>query len=172
MSIIDGRTLSPPIWWRPGTPGCRARKEPIRAVVFHWTGGTRGAQGVAQTLRTRTSRKTGKPSPLSIHYIVELDGRVVQCADHSTVTYHAGAANEWSIGVEIVGGPAKDFTPAQYRAIVELAEAMPVPRVLYATGADLATFRGHLEHRDVTATKIDAGGRVMRALAAMWQAPL
>lgn len=156
---VDGRALSPPIWWAPGRPGARRRKAPARAVVFHWTGGSRGVEGVASTLRQRG---------LSIHFVVEPSGRVVQCADLDTVTLHAGAANEWSIGVEIVGGPAKDFTPEQYRAIALLAEALPVPRVLYAKGDDLATFSGSLEHLHLTSKKIDAGNRVMRFLAARW----
>lgn len=163
MTVIDGRTLKPPIWWAPGKPGARRRKAPARAVCWHWTGGSRGVEGVASTLRQRG---------LSIHFVVEPSGRVVQCADLDTVTFHAGAANEWTIGVEIVGGPAKDFTPEQYRAIVELAESLPVPRVLFAKGADLATFSGHCEHRDLTKTKIDAGGRVMRVLAERWPSAL
>lgn len=165
---VDGRSLKPPIWWAAGSPGTRKRKAPARAVVHHWTGGTGGAQAVAHTLRTRKSRKTGKPEPLSIHFIVEPSGRVVQCADLDTVTLHAGAANEWSIGVEIVGGPKSDFTAEQYAAIAALAEALPVPRVVFAKGDDLATFKGHLEHLYLTARKIDAGERVMRFLAARW----
>lgn len=81
-------------WWSPGDVGCRPRTEPVRAVVLHHTGGEGDAEQVCRTLRARR---------LSIHYVIEADGTIVQCADPATtVCYHAAAANAWSIGVEIV----------------------------------------------------------------------
>ncbi len=137
VKIVDGRTLSPACWWQPIQEGCRSRKSPPRGVVWHWTAGERPAEGVCSTLRSRK---------LSIHYVIDPDGRIVQCADPaSTVTYHAGTANEWTVGIEIVSRgvqpalPARprepisvkvhnrtvaalNFTPAQYSSILYLAE--------------------------------------------------
>lgn len=161
--IVDGRTISRRCWWDAGDIGTRKRKAPPRAFVYHWTGGTRDARGVCETLRARS---------LSIHYVIDPDGRIVQCCDPvTTVAYHAGAANAWTIGCEIVGGPKVDFTPEQYASIGELADMQTLPRVLFVKGDDLATFSGHLEHLHLTPRKIDAGLRVMRFLRARWALP-
>ena len=137
VKIVDGKTLSPACWWQPIQKGCRRRKSPPRGVVWRWTAGERPAEGVCSTLRSRE---------LSIHYVIDRDGRIVQCADPATtVAFHAGTANEWTVGIEIVsrgvqpalpGKPrepvatrvhnravaALDFTPAQYNSILFLAE--------------------------------------------------
>jgi hypothetical protein len=163
MTIVDGRTIGKRLHWDCGDVGTRARKAPPRAFCWHWTGGTRDAKGVCETLRARS---------LSVHYIIDPDGRTVLCVDPvTTVAYHAGDANAWTIGCEIVGGPARDFTPEQYAAIGELADAQTLPRRIFRAGDDVRTFSGHLEHRDLTTRKIDAGGRVMRFLAARWALP-
>lgn len=84
-------------WWSLGDVGVRARTEPVRAVVLHHTGGERDAAGVCRTLRRKR---------LSIHYVVDYDGTVTQHADHDVVTMHAGAANGWTIGIEVVNRAA------------------------------------------------------------------
>lgn len=177
--IIDGRTLRPPLWWKPGDPGTRPRKnigtrarpvaESPSTFVWHWTGGSgRFAAGVYRTLRARV---------LSVHFIVEPGGRTVQCADPlTTVCYHAGSANGRAIGCETCGGPKADFTPQQYAAIAELAEAMPIKRAIFGSPHPgrpdkWETFAGHLEHHNIRATKPDDAGRVLRFLAARWGLP-
>lgn len=164
LVLVDGRTLARGrCHWDCGDVGTRARRSPPRAFVWHWTGGHRSAEGVCETLRARA---------LSVHYIIDPDGRTVLCVDPATtIAYHAGDANSWTIGCEIVGGPAKDFTPAQYAAIGELADAQTLPRRVFRAGDDVRTYSGHLEHRDLTSRKIDAGGRVLRFLSARWALP-
>jgi hypothetical protein len=191
---VDGKTLTPRCWWGPLGEGCRRRKRPPRAVVWHWTAGERPAEAVCQTLRNRK---------LSVHYVIDPDGRVVQCADPvSTVTYHAGLANEWTIGVEIVSkgtqpaSPARprppiacrvhgrhvaglDFLPPQYASIIALAEQLSadygIPRAcagtqpMVMTPGVQSTFAGHLEHAHLSAGKVDSGGLVMRALREHWK---
>lgn len=159
--IVDGRSIGKRLWWEPGDVGTRHRKASPRGFVWHWTGGTRDARGVCETLRARS---------LSIHYVIDPDGRIVQCCDPlATVAYHAGDANAWTIGCEIVGGPKADFTAAQYASIGELADAQTLPRRIFRGGVDdLRAFSGHLEHRDLTPRKIDCGKRVLRFLAARW----
>lgn len=76
------------------------RTQPVRAVVIHWTGGAGGPAAVYRTLRTRVGPRT--PDGLSVHYVVGADGEVVQMAPHDLVCLHAGPANEWSVGIEVV----------------------------------------------------------------------
>ena len=162
---VDGRTLARGrCHWEPGDVGTRHRKAPARAMVWHWTGGSRAAEGVCETLRARS---------LSVHWVLDPDGRLVLCCDPvTTVAYHAGDANGWSEGCEIVGGPAKDFTPAQYETIGALADSRPYPRRIFRAGVDdVRTFSGHMEHRDLTPRKIDAGGRIGAFLRKRWGLP-
>ena len=153
MPIVDGRTLG--CWWGPNAHGARPRTLPIRGVVWHWTGGEGSAEKVAAVLRERG---------LSIHYVIDADGRTVQMADPAdTVCYHAGSrANAQFVGVEIVNRgvapslpkrnrPEVDatvrgrkvhalaFTPEQLAAVAELADRLSadhgIPRVV-ASGTD------------------------------------
>lgn len=77
-------------------PGCnrntRSQDQVTRACI-HWTGGTGKAERVARTLASRA---------LSVHYVVDPDGRIVQTAEHGTRCAHAGIANDGSIGIEVV----------------------------------------------------------------------
>jgi len=56
------------------------------------------------------------------HYIVGRDGTVVQCVRHKDIAYHAGPANEWTIGIEhnTRSGKDKKLTAAQYLKSAEL----------------------------------------------------
>jgi N-acetyl-anhydromuramyl-L-alanine amidase AmpD len=78
----------------------RPRTQPCRGIVLHWTGGAGGPAQVYRTLRSRVGPRT--PDGLSIHYVVSAHGEVVQMAPHDLVCLHAGVANEWTVGVEIV----------------------------------------------------------------------
>jgi N-acetyl-anhydromuramyl-L-alanine amidase AmpD len=119
-------------------PGCsrntRAQVR-VRRVVVHWTGGVGLAPRVVRTLQSKA---------LSIHYVVEPSGRVVQTAGHGTRCAHAGIANDESIGIEVVSrglatrrddpatewrmGSRKlrvlDWPEAQHHAAVWLVEAL------------------------------------------------
>lgn len=83
-----------------GLRSTRPRTEKARAVVIHWTGGVRDHRGVYETLRAR--KRPSTPDGLSIHFVVDPDGGVVQLAPLSLVCLHAGEANDWSVGVEVV----------------------------------------------------------------------
>lgn len=175
--------------WLPGDEGCRARKEPVRGVLWHHTAGEGNAPAVIRTLKSRG---------LSIHYVIDYDGTVTMCADPATtVCYHGGSrANPAFIGVEIankaLGTPTPkhprtrvtgsvrgkainvlDFTEAQYASIVRLADELSdrfaIPRVTAAGDqvmklAPFAAFRGHAEHIHCSPRKIDAATLVMAHL--------
>lgn len=91
MILIDGRNEG--LWFEPPTKGTRLRKKPPTSVVLHHTAGEGGASQVFRTLKNRG---------LSIHFVVDNDGRATSMADlQSTVCSHAGFMNEGSIGIEI-----------------------------------------------------------------------
>lgn len=72
-------------------PKLRQRAE-TRAVVWHHTGGENGAVGVHATLLARE---------LSVHFLIDSLGSIHQYCDTEARCSHAGAANGYSIGVEI-----------------------------------------------------------------------
>lgn len=189
--IVDGKALG--CWWGAGSHGAPKRTKPIRGVVWHWTAGEGRAESVAKVLQAKG---------LSIHFVIDADGRIVMMADPATtVCYHAGSrVNPEFVGVEIVNrGVAPslpkrnrperdtvvrgrkmtglDFTPEQYASVAFLADALSVahgiPRIC-ATGTDtftpaeLAQFRGHLEHLHVSPRKVDSGGFIMDHLRRHW----
>lgn len=144
-TIIDGKESK--LWWNAGDKGTRKRKsnEPIKSVVWHWTAGEGSASRIYNVLKNHKDRKTGKPSPLSIHFTIDAKGVITQhCDPASTIASHASAMNANAIGVEIAnvattsksnpngrlprecvirGQKEKffDFLPAQYDAIFYLA---------------------------------------------------
>jgi N-acetyl-anhydromuramyl-L-alanine amidase AmpD len=186
---VNAPLATPALVWRPGVPGCRRRTHPIAGVVWHWTASDNGARSVMRTLKRRG---------LSIHYVIDYDGTITCMADPATTAcMHAGArANRRFIGVEVVNralvpaskrrprpvtkgtahGQTKDrtdFTPAQYEAILRLADELSarfnIPRST-AQGSTVLPhferFQGHMEHIHISPRKIDCGGLVMSALRA------
>ena len=127
-NAVDGRTLG--LWF-----GNLPTRITTRKVVLHWTGGESPALRVYRTLVNRG---------LSIHFVVERDGRIVQMAPLTARAAHAGSlVNADSVGIEIVNAgtvlsaahpsrPVKvgrihgravryaDFLPAQYAAVERL----------------------------------------------------
>lgn len=76
-------------------PGCNRNtreQERVLRIVVHWTGGNGKAERVVKTLQKNA---------LSVHYVVDPDGRIVQTAAHGTRCAHAGIANDGSIGIEV-----------------------------------------------------------------------
>lgn len=69
------------------------KRTETRAVVCHHTGGRRGVEGIFQTLQERG---------LSVHFVIESDGTIWQLADAALRCAHAGTANGYSVGIEIV----------------------------------------------------------------------
>lgn len=89
----------------PGDPNTREQRGAWHGVGIHWTGGERGYEGVRETLRA---------ARLSVHFVVEKTGRIVQLADLATITAHIGKiGNPRFIGIEVV---CRGFaTPADVR---------------------------------------------------------
>ncbi len=104
----------------PPSLAVRPRVEPVRVVVLHHTAAENPHTTVIHTLKSRTSG--GAPEGLSVHFIIDRAGVVHQTADLSLVTLHAGRANPFSVGIEIVSrgqGTAAPGKPREaYRALV------------------------------------------------------
>lgn len=92
----------------------------IECIVLHDTG--------SRTLASAVSWCQDLRSEVSYHYIVDIDGGVVQLVDEDGRAWHAGKA-EWngrsdvnsvSIGVAMVNDGAQDYSEAQVSAAAEL----------------------------------------------------
>lgn len=103
---------------RPGAYGSRNGTD-IDAIVLHHTAGST-ASGAANALNNRG---------LSVHYIVDKDGKIYQMVGDEKRAFHAGQgsgkwenANSRSIGIEIVnlGNGTDKYTEAQYKALEKL----------------------------------------------------
>lgn len=141
------------IEYRPGEGHNRKRTEPIRACVWHWTGGERRPEKMAKVLKRRG---------YGVEFAISKLGVVYQFADPLEVdTADVGGFNAPSVGVEMVnigyrrakgawfipfgrkGYQARihgvrrtfaEFTGPQIRAAIWLAEALssalPIPRCI------------------------------------------
>jgi len=110
------------------------RTQRVAAIVVHTTKGRRGdlltTEPHASERAERYARyQAGTKRDVSWDFTVDVDGTVVQSNDPSApcggrtvpwVSWHAGHANEWSIGVEIVQTEGRALYLAQLRVAVAL----------------------------------------------------
>lgn len=159
--------------------GLPQRREKLRGICLHWTGGVRPPDGVFSTLKARG---------LSVHYGVGIDGSVWQYADDDRHCRHAGGVNAWTVGIEVVSAgfahsPAHmleldrgvsrieytdgihgkrvsmlDFLPAQYDALGALLDELTarhdIPRRMPMDG-------GRLLARKLAPKELDAYSGVL-----------
>ena len=75
----------------------------------------------------------GKSVKVSAHYMIDREGKIYRLVKDENVAWHAGkselrgrsiqnSCNDFSIGIEMVGGAWITFTDAQYTALVELTK--------------------------------------------------
>jgi len=81
--IIEEQLLTPNQWSRPGIP---IRK--VKAVVIHWV--ENKLQPASGVWRYFEDRKKGKTAYGSTHYIVGLDGEIIQAIPEKEVSYNCG----------------------------------------------------------------------------------
>jgi len=159
--------------------------EPPPWIVGHWTAGEGGAERVHRVLVQRG---------LSVPFVGERDGSMVQMADLDRRCAHAGRTGNRGLGAEMVsrGLPRRGtndatvpthihgrkadvvpFTDAQLRAWVALCEHLATlfgwPRQVpntdrVLTPDELSRWTGALEHLHLTLKKIDAGMLLCGAL--------
>ena len=110
---IQQKLLTKNQYSRPG-----ARMGQVKNVVVHWVG---NANTTAINNRNYFESLKTKKIYASSHYIVGLEGEVIQCVPENEVAYHANQANSYSIGVECCH-PDWDgkFNDKTYQSVIEL----------------------------------------------------
>lgn len=87
-------------------------------IVVHWVGNA-GSSAVAN--RNYFEGLKEKKAFASSHYIVGLDGEIIQCIPDTEVAYHANQANNYSLGIEVCHQDWEGkFGNKTYNALVEL----------------------------------------------------
>lgn len=109
---------------RQPSPNFNDRDVPVDMLVLHYTG--------MRTAGEAMERLCDPAAEVSAHYLIDEDGTVSQLVDEDKRAWHAGVSswrgetniNSRSIGIEIVNPGHewgyRDFTPAQYDALIPL----------------------------------------------------
>jgi N-acetylmuramoyl-L-alanine amidase len=135
-------------------PGGHPRRRSVDALIVHSLGGPDCRAGTrfyrAVTGDARAWMATFNRLPVvSIHYVVDRDGRVEAGVPEDIAATHATGWNQRSIGIELVNnGDGRDpFPPPQIKALVTLARAVMArhpgirpERVLRHSDVDRSTF--------------------------------
>lgn len=132
--IIKQELLSENNFSRP----CRKLKK-VRGIVIHWTGNAGSTAIQNRNYFESLKDQTDSRRFASAHYIVDLDGSVIQCVPENEVAYHAGSVfysdgiekrlggypNAHTIGIELCH-PNSDgvFTKETYDSAVELTAVL------------------------------------------------
>ncbi len=87
-------------------------KSEVDRIILHHTA-TKSARETYDVLKKRR---------LSVHYIVDKDGKIYYLVDEKRIAYHAAGWNKRSIGIEIVNTGCENdkYTEAQYESIKKL----------------------------------------------------
>jgi N-acetylmuramoyl-L-alanine amidase len=103
----------------PGQPGYLS----AAAVVNSW----HAVRGFARTHAASKGYTTGLPS-IGYHWLIDLDGTVLQGRHPCEVGAHASQFNARSLGICLVGGAERtaQYTPAQWAALRTLVQAIGV----------------------------------------------
>lgn len=151
MSVIVGGRIVPVdarvrTWHEHGLTFVCGKRAQTRAVVLHWTGGEGQSTQVYRTLKTRG---------LSVQFLIEQDGTIIQYTDADAYCSHAGGANAWTVGIEI----ANAATPTTNLAW---------PREVYRETIHGRTFRCARFYPE----QLDAAFHLTRALCLAYGLPL
>ena len=137
----------------PTLPPYQKRTEPIRKIVIHHTDTPKNFT-VEQIARYHVYGTSAYKDPwpgIGYHYVIAPDGTIYQTQRHETRSYHVGAANNYCLGVSLIGRflirdydgtvqPPEDQlpTPAQMdaaaRLVAWLMTAVNVPDIENVVG--------------------------------------
>ncbi len=113
---------------RPVSTGfVRGRTKPVDTIVIHsvFAKGQKDPYSVSAVLETFAAYA------VSAHYLIARDGTVYRLVAESDTSFHAGESkmprpdgrlgvNDFSIGIELIGGHRASFTEAQYQSLETL----------------------------------------------------
>lgn len=120
----------------PGNYRAKSTARTIDRIVIHITDGSANINGTISWFKNPAAR-------VSAHYVIGLDGEVVQMVAHNDVAWHAGTANGTSIGIEHVANTrGLNPTAAQMCASAALVTWLCDQ---YSIPADGAHILGHAE---------------------------
>lgn len=107
--------LTPNNWSRP-----LAKLNKVKGIVIHWVGNA-GSSAKANRDYFNNIPKSKEPRYASSHYIIGLNGEIIQCIPETEIAYHASEANQDHIGIENCH-PDWDgkFNDKTYNSLVEL----------------------------------------------------
>lgn len=141
VTWLDDPSRAPPV-----TDGKRRDASKVKAIMLHTSRGQRGAKlqvGSRPSTRAETLARYQSTTAreVSWHLTIDSDGTVIQSADLATwMCWHAGHANGWTVGIELVQHPdSPDLWQVQLAALVAvcdvIAAALGIPRRLMVDGA-------------------------------------
>ena len=129
--------LTPNEYSRPGT-----RLKEVNAIVVHYVGnpGTTAAQNRNYFENLKDIRTTSASS----HYVIGLEGEIIQCVPLNEISYASNNRNQDTIAIECCHpDETGQFTTATYKSLVKLAAAL-------CRTYDLDPETGIIRHYDVT----------------------
>jgi len=118
MQIVDLRGKLP----THKTKKYNTRKESdIRSIAIHHSLTVSGSPEAFATYHVNTNGWPGIAYP----YVIQRDGIIYKCLDHSVLSYHVGDSNKHSLGICLVGDyRTQQPTPEQYAAALWLVQKL------------------------------------------------
>lgn len=139
---------------KPSSHFRKPRKAPIDTLVLHYISAVNitpddpfNVEECLKFLRepiVYTVAGKQKSVRVSAHYLIDRAGDIYQLVDDENVAWHAGksslrgrsirnSCNDFSIGIELVGGAFAEFTDEQYESLIELVRdkilvSNPIPK--------------------------------------------
>lgn len=115
---IEKKLLSPNKYTRP-----QKKLSKIDHIVIHYVGNP-NSSAIANRNYFENQAKGSNPRYASAHFIVGLQGEVVQCLECNEVGYHCGTgANNYTIGIEVCHpDDSGKFSDVTIKALVELCQ--------------------------------------------------
>lgn len=97
---------------------CQQKLQEVTTIVVHWVGNPNTS---AKANRNYFESLKDKKIFASSHYIIGLEGEILQCIPENEIAYHATSANSYSIGIENCHPDWEGkFNSKTYGSLVEL----------------------------------------------------
>lgn len=134
--VIEKRLLTPSKWTRP-----QIKLDKVDHIVIHWVANPKST-AIANRNYFNNIPNSSNPRYASAHFIVGLDGEVVQCLPIDEVAYHTGTkSNNYTIGIEVCHPDSTGkFSDITMKSLIELCRY-----ISRETGVDLSKTTRHYD---------------------------